>query len=161
MRKMRLPFIDSDLLRGLNVLASFFFHTFLIFSIITKMLEQYNITSCLFYSGPRFGPPYSSPKAAIQSMLRTRGNSGYGMSGSNQHSLQTLQMMQQHQKSQMVRAQIRHQVGHNRMSDIPPGVFQRQMQGPGMHSINQQPGRIYYLLRYSIRFLFPLWPYAF
>jgi hypothetical protein len=90
-------------------------------SIVTNLVSNLcsNHLRRLFYSGPRFGPPYSSPKAAIQSMLRTRGNSGYGMSGSNQHSLQTLQMMQQHQKSQMVRAQIRHQVGHNRMSDMP------------------------------------------
>lgn len=79
--------------------------------------------------GPRHGLPYSSSKAALQSMIRTRGNNAYGMAGNNQPPYNQLQMMQQ-QKSHMVRAQIR-----QRMGDMPgPGMFQRQMpmNQPGM-----------------------------
>lgn len=84
--------------------------------------------------GPRFAPsPYNS-KAAIQSMLRGRGNT-YPMGGASQPSLKQLQMIQQQQQSQMVRAQIRNQV--NRMSEMTP--YARQIPGPGMH-LNQQPG---------------------
>ena len=73
------------------------------------------------FPGPRHGLPYNSPKVALQTMIRTRGNNAYGMGGNNQAPYNQLQMMQQ-QKSHMVRAQIR-----QRMGDMPPGMFQRQM----------------------------------
>lgn len=69
-------------------------------------------------------------------MLRGRG-SNYSIGGTSQPSIKQLQMIQQQQQSQMVRAQIRNQV--NRMSDMTP--YARQIPGPGMH-INQQPGNI-------------------
>ncbi|XP_063430577.1 mediator of RNA polymerase II transcription subunit 12-like protein isoform X5 [Mytilus trossulus] len=84
--------------------------------------------------GPRFPPGQYSSKQAIQSMLRGRG-SNYPIGGTSQPSLKQIQMIQQQQQSQMVRAQIRNQV--NRMSDMTP--YARQIPGQGMH-INQQPG---------------------
>ncbi|XP_034328936.1 mediator of RNA polymerase II transcription subunit 12-like protein isoform X5 [Magallana gigas] len=93
-------------------------------------------------AGPRFeAPAYGMPgltpsKMALQQMIRTRhpGNM-HQWSGSNQNSMQALQMLQKQHSHRMVRQQIRQSFqNHNRgmTTDGGQGMF-----SGGMHSMNQ------------------------